>query len=42
MEQKSPLELFEQFYEMQNGQAMSEEQAAFSEKLIREIWEGER
>ena len=42
MEQKSPLELFEQFYELQNGQAMSEEQAAFSEKLIREIWEGER
>lgn len=41
-ELKSPLELFEEFYELQNGKPMSEEQAAFSEKIIRKIWEDER
>lgn len=40
VEHKSPLQLFEEFYELQNGQAMSEEQIAFSEELMREIWEG--
>lgn len=40
--QKSPLTLFEEFYELQNGQPMSTEQAAFAEKIIREIWEDER
>ena len=40
--QKSPLALFEEFYELQNGQPMSAEQAAFAEKIIREIWEDER
>lgn len=40
--QKSPLTLFEEFYELQNGQPMSAEQAAFAEKIIREIWEDER
>lgn len=41
-EQKSPLVLFEEFYELQNGQPMSAEQAAFAEKIMREIWEDER
>ena len=40
-EQKSPLALFEEFYEKQNGQPMSEEQRTFTDSLIREIWEGE-
>lgn len=33
-EQKSELELFLEFYEMQNNQPMSQEQAAFVQKLI--------
>ena len=41
VERKSPLQLFEQLYEMQNGLPMSEEQRAFSEKIIEEIWRDE-
>ncbi len=40
IESKSPLELFGEFYEIQNGQAMSEEQMEFSKELMEEIWEG--
>lgn len=40
MQQKSPLELFEDFYEQQNGMKMSEEQVDFVSKLIESIWEG--
>ena len=40
VEQKSPLQLFAEFYELQNGQPLSEEQRKFSEELIEEIWEG--
>lgn len=36
MEQKSELELFAEFYEMQNNQPMSEEQTAFVSQLIAE------
>lgn len=36
IEQKSELELFAEFYELQNNQAMSEEQAAFVARLIEE------
>lgn len=35
---RSPGELFAEFYEKQNGQAMSEEQSAFSKELIEKIW----
>lgn len=42
VERKSPMELFEEFYEIQNNQSMSEEQSAFTLGLIRSIWEGER
>ena len=42
VEQKSPLELFGDFYELQNGQPMSEEQKAFSAALMEEILEGRR
>lgn len=37
-----PIDLFEQLYEAQNGQAMSEEQRAYVRQLIQEIWEGEQ
>lgn len=39
IEQKSPLELFEEFYEMQNGQKMSDKQMDYSKKLMEDIWE---
>ena len=42
VEKKSPLDLFEQFYELQNNQSFSEEQKKFSESLIEEIWGGEK
>lgn len=41
IENKTPLELFQDFYEQQNNQQMSEEQSAFAAKLIEQIWEGE-
>lgn len=40
IENKTPLELFQEFYEQQNNQQMSEEQSAFAAKLIEQIWEG--
>lgn len=36
---KSPLELFAEFYEQQNGAEMSDEQAKHIEALIEKIWE---
>lgn len=39
-ESRSPLELFEEFYERQNGQAMTKEQRLWMSGLIEEIWEG--
>ena len=38
---KSPLELFEELYRLQNNQPMSETQRSFALELIRSIWEGE-
>ena len=35
---KSPLEHFGEFYEQQNGQAMSEEQVQFMADMIEQIW----
>ena len=40
VERKTPLELLCEFYEMQNGQSPSEEQARYCAKLIETIWEG--
>lgn len=40
-EKKTPLELFMEFYERQNGQPMQKEQQEFSAELIRKIWEEE-
>lgn len=39
VEKRSPIELFEEFYEKQNNQKMSEEQKNFSIELINSIWE---
>ncbi|MCR5303168.1 MAG: exonuclease SbcCD subunit D [Lachnospiraceae bacterium] len=36
--EKAPLELFEEFYEKQNNQKMTEEQRKFSEALIEAVW----
>ena len=36
---KSPLQLFSDFYELQNNQPMTEEQSAFVEDLMQRIWE---
>lgn len=40
-EQKTPLQLFEQLYETQNGQPMGDEQRKFSAEIIEAIWGGE-
>lgn len=42
VQNKSPLEIFEELYERQNNQPMSREQRAFCEELIEAIWEGEK
>lgn len=42
VETKSPLELFADFYELQNNQPMSQEQADFMKNLIEKTWEDER
>ena len=41
VETKSPMELFSEFYEQQNGRPLSEEQKALLKKLMEAIWEGE-
>ena len=39
LERKSPLTLFEDFYEQQNGRPMSGEQEAFAKEIMENIWE---
>lgn len=39
VQRKSPLELFDELYELQNNQPMSAEQRAFTRELIESIWE---
>jgi len=39
VQQKSPLELFEELYTLQNNQPMSSEQRSFTRELIESIWE---
>ena len=41
VDRKSPMELFAELYELQNGSPMSEEQTAYLQKLIGQIWEEE-
>ena len=40
-ERKTPLQLFGELYEWQNGQSLSEQQRAFCEDLIEKIWGAE-
>lgn len=42
VEIKTPIELFSDFYELQNNQPMSDEQKAFVEDLIEQVWEDEK
>ncbi len=42
LEDKSPEELFEEFYQKQNGTVLNEEQRKYLAGLIEEIWEEER
>ena len=42
VESKSPLELFSDFYELQNNQPMNPEQFEYMESLIEKTWEGEQ
>ena len=42
IETKTPIELFSDFYELQNNQPMSDEQKAFVEDLIEQVWEDEK
>ena len=39
LEHKSPLTLFEDFYEQQNGRPMSDEQKTFAKEIMENIWE---
>lgn len=39
MEEKSPLDLFQEFYVLQNNQEMTEEQNSFIKNLMEKIWE---
>ena len=41
VDHKSPLILFEEFYEQQNGRAMSDEQKNFAREIMENIWEEE-
>lgn len=41
LEQKSPLELFGEFYEKQNNAPLSQVQESYLRQLIEKIWEGE-
>ncbi len=42
VETKTRIELFSDFYELQNNQPMSDEQKAFVEDLIEQVWEDEK
>lgn len=37
-EQKTPMEYFQEFYQMQNNQEMSEQQQAYLQKIIEDVW----
>lgn len=42
IENKSPIELVSEFYELQNNQPITDEQKSFVENLIEKIWEGQK
>ena len=41
LEKKTPLELFKEFFELQNNAPMSEEQSALVQEIVESIWEEE-
>lgn len=41
VEQKTPIQLFSDFYELQNNQPLTETQTTFLNELIEHIWEDE-
>ncbi len=42
VEEKSPMELLREFYELQNNQSMTDEQEEIARGMMEEIWEDER
>lgn len=42
VEEKSPMELLKEFYELQNNQSMTDEQEGIARGMMEEIWEDER
>ncbi len=42
VEEKSPMELLKEFYELQNNQTMTDEQEEIARGMMEEIWEDER
>jgi len=42
IENKTPFELFPDFYELRNNQPMNELQSKYIAELIGEVWEGEK
>jgi exonuclease SbcD len=42
IQKKSKLQLFEELYELQNGQPMTDVQKEYMQGLIESIWEGEK
>jgi len=40
VKQRSPMDLFEEFFEKQNNQKMNDKQRTFTSELIEKIWEG--
>ena len=42
VQRKSPLTLFGELYELQNGQPMSDLQQTYLQELIEHIWEGDK
>ena len=42
VEEKSPMELLREFYELQNNQPMTDEQEEIARGMMEEIWEDER
>ena len=39
IEEKSPMELFAEFYETQNNQPMDEAQSRLMQKIMEQVWE---
>ena len=42
VENRSPMELFEQFFQQQNNRNLSQQQKDYLQKLMEEVWEEEQ